>query len=63
MSGKCGTHENKGKYKKASVEKPEEKKSVGRPGCRWEDDFKTVLKDMGCDDMDCFRVGSSDTIF
>ena len=29
------------------VGKPERKKPLGRPRCRWEDDFKMDLKEIG----------------
>jgi hypothetical protein len=30
------------------VGKPEGKRPVGRPGCRWEDKIKIDLQNMGC---------------
>ena len=29
--------------------KPEGKRSLGRPRCRWEDNIKMDLKEVGCD--------------
>ena len=34
------------------VEKPEGKRSLGRPRCRWEDNIKMNLKEVGCDPGD-----------
>jgi hypothetical protein len=34
------------------VEKPEGKKPLGRPRCRWEDNIKMDLQDLGCVGMD-----------
>ena len=31
------------------VRKPEGKKSLGRPRCRWEDNIKRDLREVGCD--------------
>jgi hypothetical protein len=32
--------------------KPEGKRPMGRPRCRWEDNFKMDLQEVGCGDMD-----------
>ena len=32
--------------------KPEEKRPLGRPRCRWEDNIKMVLQVVGCGDVD-----------
>jgi hypothetical protein len=34
------------------VEKPEEKRPMGRPRRRWEDNIKMDLQDVGCGSMD-----------
>jgi hypothetical protein len=34
------------------VEKPEEKRLLGRPSHRWEDNIKMDLKEVGCGGMD-----------
>ena len=31
------------------VGKPESKRSLGRPRCRWEDNIKMDLREVGCD--------------
>ena len=34
------------------VGKPEGKRPLGRPRCRWEDDIKIGLQEVGCGGMD-----------
>ena len=34
------------------VRKPESKRPLGRPRCRWEDDIKMDLREVGCDPRD-----------
>jgi hypothetical protein len=34
------------------VGKPEGKRPVGRPRCRWKDNIKMDLQEVGCRDMD-----------
>jgi hypothetical protein len=34
------------------VGKPEGKRPLGRPRCRWDDNIKMVLKEVGCGVMD-----------
>jgi hypothetical protein len=34
------------------MEKPEEKRSLGRPRHRWEDNIKIDLQEVGCEGMD-----------
>jgi hypothetical protein len=34
------------------VGKPEGKRSLGRPRCRWEDNIKMNLKEVGCGGID-----------
>jgi hypothetical protein len=38
------------------VGKPEGKRPLGRPRCRWEDNIKMDLQDMGWRDMDCIDL-------
>jgi hypothetical protein len=35
------------------VGKPEGKRPLGRPRCRWEDNIKTDLQEVGCAGADC----------
>jgi hypothetical protein len=41
------------------VGKPEEKRPLGRPRCRWVDNIKIDLRETGLDGMDCIRIGTS----
>jgi len=43
--------ERKGVYR-ILVGKPEGKRPLGRPSCRWEDNIKKYLQEMGCGGMD-----------
>jgi len=38
------------------VGKPEGKRTLGRPGCRWDDNIKIDLQDVGCEVMDWIDV-------
>jgi len=43
--------ENRGVYR-VLVGKPEGKRPLGRPGCRWEDNIKMDLQEVGYEGMD-----------
>jgi hypothetical protein len=43
--------ERRGVYE-VLVGKPEGKRLLGRPRCRWEDNMKMNLQEVGCQDMD-----------
>ena len=38
------------------VGKPEEKRPLGRPRCRWEDNIKMALQEVGCGSMDWIEL-------
>jgi len=38
------------------VGKPERKRPLGRPRCRWEDNSKMALQEMGCGGMDWIEL-------
>jgi len=38
------------------VGKPEGKRPLGRPRCRWEDNIKVDLQKVGCGDMDWIEL-------
>ena len=40
------------------VRKPEGKRQLGRPKCRWEDNIKMDLREVGCGRYGLDRVGS-----
>ena len=50
--------ETKGVYR-VLVEKPDEKRPLGRPRRGWEDNIKTDLQDVGCGDMDWIEVAQN----
>jgi len=41
------------------VRKPERKRPLGRPRCRWEDNIKMDLQDMGWRGMDCIDLAEN----
>jgi hypothetical protein len=47
--------ERKGVYR-VLVGKPERKRPLARPRCRWEDKFKMDLEEVKCGDMDWIEL-------
>ena len=47
--------ERRGVYK-ALVGKPEGKRPLGRPRCRWEDNITMVLRELGCGSVDWMEL-------
>jgi hypothetical protein len=47
--------EGRGVYR-VLVEKPEGKRQLGRPRCRWENDIKMDLQEVGCAGMDWIEL-------
>ena len=47
--------ERKGVYR-VLVGKPEGRRPLGRPRCRWEDNIKTDLQEMGCGGLDWIEL-------
>ena len=47
--------ERRGVYR-VLVGKPEGKRPLGRPRCRWEDNIKMDLQEVGCGCMDCIEL-------
>jgi hypothetical protein len=47
--------EGRGVYR-VSVGKPEGKRPLGRPKCRWEDNIKMYLQEVGCGAMDWIEL-------
>ena len=41
------------------VGKPEGKRSLGRPGRKWEDSIKMNLQDVGCEVMGCMELAQN----
>ena len=56
MGGACGVNgDEKGVYR-VLVGKPEEKRPLGRPRRRWEDNIKVDLQEVGCGGMDWIEL-------
>ena len=47
--------ERKGVYR-VLVGKPEGRRPLGRPRCRWEDNIKTDLQEVGCGGLDWIEL-------
>jgi hypothetical protein len=48
----CSRHESKKNAYRILVGKPEGKRTLGTPRCRWEDNVKMDLKEIGWDGID-----------
>jgi len=46
MGGACGTYGREESGYRVMIEKPEKKKPLGRPRCKWEDNIKTDLQEV-----------------
>jgi hypothetical protein len=56
MDGACSSDgEGRGVYR-VLIGKPEGKIPLGRPRCRWEDNSKMDLHEVGCGGMDWFEL-------
>jgi hypothetical protein len=47
VGGTCGTHGGGERCLQVLIERPEGKRPLGRPGCRWEDNTEMDLKGIG----------------
>jgi hypothetical protein len=56
MGRACRTYGEKRNAYGVSVGKPEGKRTQGRPKCRWVDNVKMDLKEIGWDGMDWFGL-------
>jgi hypothetical protein len=54
VGGKCGTH-GRGVYR-VLVRRPEDKRRLGRPRRRWEDNIKIDLREIGFDGANWIRL-------
>jgi hypothetical protein len=52
MGWSCSMHGEKRKACRILVGKPEGKRPLGRRRCRWEDNIKMDLREIGCGCMD-----------
>jgi hypothetical protein len=56
MGGACSAYrEGRGVYR-VLVGKPEGKKPLGKPRCRWEDSIKIDIQEVGCESMDWIEL-------
>jgi hypothetical protein len=51
MGGTCSTYRREERYILVLVGKPEGKSPLGRPICRWDDNIKMDLQEVGCGGM------------
>jgi hypothetical protein len=56
MGRACSTNGAKRNSYRILVGKPEGKRLLGRPRCRWEDNIKMDLRDIGCGGMDWINL-------
>jgi hypothetical protein len=56
MGGTCGTHGGREWCLQILVGWPEGKRPLGRHRCRWEDDIKTDLREIGIDGVNWIRL-------
>ena len=56
MGGACSTYGERRDVYRVLMGKPEGKSQLGRPRCRWEDNIKMDLQEMGCCGMDCIEL-------
>jgi hypothetical protein len=52
MGMACSTNREKRNAYKILVRKPEGKRTLGRPRCRWEDNIRMDLREIGWSDME-----------
>jgi hypothetical protein len=52
MGGACSTNGDKRNSYRILAGKPEGKSPLGRPRCRWVDNIKMDLREIGCDEVD-----------
>ena len=56
MSVACSTYGGEGRCIQFLVGKPEGKRPLGRPTCRWENNIKMDLHDVGCGGMNWIEL-------
>jgi hypothetical protein len=56
MGGTCSAYEGEGGVYRVLVGTPEGKRPLGRPRCRWEENNKTDLQEIGCGGMDWIKL-------
>jgi hypothetical protein len=53
MGMACSTHGEKKNAHRILLGEPEGKIPLGRPRCRWEDNIKMDLREIGCGGVEC----------
>jgi hypothetical protein len=61
LSGKTGTNGDKRNAYRILIGKPEGKRPLGRPRCRWVDNIKIDFREIGWDGMVCYGLVRSDS--
>jgi hypothetical protein len=56
MGSACSAYGEKRGVYRVLVRKPEGKRQLGRPRCRWEDNIKMDLQKVGCEFMDWIEL-------
>jgi hypothetical protein len=56
MGGACSAYGGEEGVYRVLVRKPEEKRTLGRPRSRWEDNIKMDLQKVGCGGMDWIEL-------
>jgi hypothetical protein len=56
MGEACGAYEGGERVARVLVGKPEEKRPLGRPRHRWEDNIRKDLQEVGCGGMDLIEL-------
>jgi hypothetical protein len=56
MGGACSIHGEVSNAYNILVGKPEGKRSLGRPRCRWEDNRRVYLKEIGWEGVDWIHL-------
>jgi hypothetical protein len=56
IGGVCNAHRGGENVYKIFVGKPEGKRPLGRAGCKWKDNFKTCVREIGCGNVDWIHL-------
>jgi len=56
MGGACSAYGREERLYRIFVGKPKGKRPLGRPRCRWEDNIKLDLQEVGCGVMDWIEL-------
>ena len=56
MGGACSMYKGEERHIQVLVGKPEGKRALWRPRCRWEDNITMDLQEVGCGGMDWIKL-------